>query len=133
MGKYQHITDPVHAAVTAFMTSYGNGSNYHPNSDSGYYSRTATHYVEMNDYDGKKRFSFVKEIDEYYQTKYDYDYIRITPIDVLKAIKICLQNDIPIYATYEYGSWFCVTGRFNSNDKSMYRVYNIDKIVNHFI
>lgn len=131
MGKYQHITDPVHAAVTAFITSYGCGSEYHPNSESAY--RTATLYVEMCDFNGKKRFSFVKDIDEYSQTKYDYDYIRVTPIDVLKAIKLCLQNDIPIYATYKYGSWFCVTGSFNSSDKSMYRVYNIDKIVNHFI
>lgn len=131
MGKYQHITDPVHAAVTAFITSYGYGSEYHPNSENGI--RTATLYVEMSDYNGKKRFSFVKKIDEYCQTKYDYDYIRVTPIDVLKAIKICLQNNIPIYATYKYGNWFCVKGCFNSNDKLMYRVYNIDKIVNHFI
>lgn len=131
MGKYQHITDPVHAAVTAFMTSYAHGSIYHPHHDGAY--RDSTCYVEMCDFNGEKRFSFVKDICEYSKEKYDYDYIKVTRLDVLQAIKQCLNNDIPIYATWQYGSWFGVTGEFNSRDKTMYRVYNIDKIVNHFI
>jgi len=125
MGKYKHIEDPVHAVVTAFMTSYACGSTYHPKNDGMY--RDATKYIEMDDYNGKKRFSFVTE-----KRDKDCDYIRITPYDVMQAMNICLKNDIPIYACYSYGSWFGITGDFCKNDKSMYRIYNLSILERFF-